>query len=553
MRFFGQKPRKDLPSGVGYVGIFLAVYVIYACLQTAPTFMDPDSFYHLKATLLMMERGLIRDFAWLPFTTLASAYTDHHLLYHLLLMPFITAFGPFIGMKVATVAFGAAAMTAFYAALRAYGSRWPAAFTLLLATSSAFMFRMNLAKTSSLSVALLMLALIAIRKNRPWALFFLSWAYVWLYGGWPIMGVVVAAFLVTRAVIDRLLDEHPLHSWGATWFWRRLFRGSRGAAADFLSASETRHALAAGGGLLAGLVVNPYFPKNLLFYWEQIVQIAVIGYKGKIGVGVEWYPYANGRFYAESSSIFLAIAVCLTLLIAMVFWNDIIRRGTGTVSRQEISAQIAAMVLASVFFILTLRSRRHIEYFAPFATLTVALFFTMLTVRLDVKALIGRVRALFPAPPHMHLVFFTYIAFLFVALGVRDVLATKETNSGGIPWTRYAAASAWLKENAPDDAVIFHSDWDDFPLLFLHDDRHRYIAGLDPTFLYRKDPERYWAWADISAGRTKENVAKTAKDLFGASYVFVEHDHKDMRDAADADPALRRVYQDDEVRIYEVH
>lgn len=552
MRIFGEKKREKQPSAVGYVAIFLAVFAIYGWLQAHPSFMDPDSFYHLKMTQLMMERGLVRDFVWLPYTTLSSAYTDHHLLYHLLTIPFVMAFGPLAGMKVATAAFGAAAMTAFYAALRAYGSRWPAAFTMLLATSSAFMFRMNLAKTSSLSVALLMLALIAIRKEKPVVLFFLSWAYVWLYGGWPIMAIVVGAFLLTRVLIDRLTEKHPVHSWGAIWFWRRLFRGSRGAVADFFSASETKHALAAGAGLLAGLVINPYFPKNLRFYWEQIVQIAVIGYKDKIGVGVEWYPYAGNRLYAESSTIFLAIVLCVALLVAMVFWDDLIRRGDGKVSRQEISAQVAALTLASVFLLLTMRSRRHIEYFSPFATFAAALFFTMLVARLNVKALIGRINWLFPKVPHLHVMFFTYLIFLFAFVGVKSVLATKETNEGGIPWSRYSGAATWLKANAPDGTVVFHSDWDDFPPLFFHDDRHRYIAGLDPTFLYRRDPERYWAWADITAGRKKEGIAATAKGTFGARYVMIEHDHKDMRDNAEKDSGLRRVYQDDEVRIYEV-
>lgn len=552
MRFFSQKPRTQLPSGAGYVGVFLAVYAMYGLLQTAPTFLDPDSFYHLKVTMLMMENGLIRDFTWLPFTTLASAYTDHHLLYHLLLMPFISAFGPFAGIKIATAAFGAAAMTSFYAALRAYGSRWPAIFTLLLATSSAFMFRMNLAKTSSLSIALLMLALIAIRKEKPLALFFLSWAYVWLYGGWPIMIVVVGAFLATRAFIDRLMEKHPVHSWGGIWFWKRLFGGSRGAKADFLSAAETKHAMAAGAGLLSGLVINPYFPKNLQFYWEQIVQIAVIGYRGKIGVGVEWYPYPGNRLYVESATIFLAMGICVALLLAMVFWGELIRRGDETASRKEISAQIAALTLASVFFILTIRSRRHVEYFAPFATLTAALFFTMLVTRLEVKALIGRIRWLFPKVPHLHVIFFTYLAFIFAFASIKSVIATKETYDGGIPWTKFAGAAAWLKANAPDGAVVFHSDWDDFPSLFFHDDRRRYIAGLDPTFLYRQDQERYWAWADITSGRKKEGIASTARELFGARYVMVEHDHGDMRENADKDGSLRRAYQDDDVRIYEI-
>lgn len=551
MRFFAQKAKK-LPSGAGYIGVFLLVTAIYGWLQMRQSFMDPDSFYHVKMAVLMLQRGIIHDFPWLPYTTLAHAYTDHHFIYHVLLIPFILAFGPLVGAKVATAVFGGLTMVSFYAVLKAHGSRWPAAFTMLLATSSAFMFRMNLTKTSALSVAVLMLALLAIKKEKPLALFFLSWFYVLLYGGWPIMGVVVAVFLCTRAVIDHLLDEHPVHSWAGLWFWKRLLRGSKTAKADFWRAIEVRHAVAAGAGLLAGLVINPYFPKNLAFYWEQIVQIAVVGYKDKIGVGVEWYPYPANQFFIENSAIFLGFAVCLTVLFCMVFWNDLVRRGPEKIPRAEITSQLASFFLAAFFTLMTMRSRRHVEYFAPFSVMALALFFTMLTSRLDFGAFVGRIRWLFPRPRVIPVVILTYISFLFVFLGVRDVMANKQLYSGGIPWTKYAKAADWLTRNTPEGAIVLHSDWDDFPVLFFQDDRNRYIIGLDPTFLYLQDPDRYWEWVNITTGKTTSGIAEAALNRFDSRYILVENDHTEMRKQVDLDPRIERVYQDDEARIYKV-
>ncbi|HTK05167.1 MAG TPA: hypothetical protein VL500_06275 [Candidatus Eisenbacteria bacterium] len=551
MRFFAQKAKK-MPAGAGYLGVFLLVTAIYGWLQMRQSFMDPDSFYHVKMAVLMLQRGIIRDFPWLPYTTLAHAYTDHHFIYHVLLIPFILAFGPLVGAKVATAVFGGLTMVSFYAVLKAHGSRWPAAFTMVLATSSAFMFRMNLTKTSALSVAVLMLALLAIKKEKPLALFFLSWVYVLLYGGWPIMGVVVAVFLCTRAVIDHLLDKHPVHSWAGLWFWKRLLRGSKTAKADFWRAIEVRHAAAAAAGLLAGLVINPYFPKNLAFYWEQIVQIAVVGYKDKIGVGVEWYPYQANQFFIENSAIFLGFAVCLTVLFCMVFWNDLVRRGPEQIPRQEITSQLASFFLAAFFTLMTMRSRRHVEYFAPFSVMSLALFFTMLTSRLDFNAFVGRIRWLFPRPKVIPLAIMTYVSFLFVFLGVRDVMANKQLYSGGIPWTKYAKAADWLTRNTPEGAIVLHSDWDDFPVLFFQDDRNRYIIGLDPTFLYRQDPDRYWEWVNITTGKTASGIAEAALNRFDSRYILVENDHTEMRKQVDLDPRIERVYQDEDARIYKV-
>src|SRR3989337_4312435 len=44
-------------------------------------------------------------------------------------------------------------------------------------------------------------------------------------------------------------------------------------------------------GLLAGLIINPYFPDNIAFTWQQAVKIGLINYQNIIGVGGEWYPY----------------------------------------------------------------------------------------------------------------------------------------------------------------------------------------------------------------------------------------------------------------------
>ncbi|HTM68490.1 MAG TPA: hypothetical protein VL426_04265 [Candidatus Binatia bacterium] len=551
MRFFAKQAEK-LPAGAGYLGVFLLVAAIYGWFQMSPTFLDPDSFYHVKMTMLLMQRGVIKDFVWLPYTTLAHAYTDHHFLYHVLLIPFVAAFGPLVGSKIATVLFGALTMTAFYAVLRVHGSRWPFAFTMLLATSSAFMFRMNLTKTSSLSVGFLMLALIAIKKEKPLLLFFLSWAYVLLYGGWPILGVVVAVFLGTRAVIDHLLEKHPVHSWAAPWFWRRLLTGSKAARKDFFMAIEVRQALATAAGLAAGIVINPYFPQNLRFYWEQIVQIAVLGYKDKIGVGVEWYPFSGNQFFAESSAIFLGFAVCLVILASMVFWGDLVKPGRAKNERGEITSQLASFFLAAFFALMTMRSRRHIEYFAPFAVMSMALFFTMLTSRLDVKAFVGRIRWLFPRPQFVPFAILTYVALLFVFLGARDVVGNKMTYSGGIPWTHYAKAADWLIKNTPEGAIVLHSDWDDFPPLFFRDDHNRYIVGLDPTFLYRQDPARYWEWVNITTGKTDKGLAEAVRTRFDSRYILVENDHTEMRAQVEHDPRCRRVYQDDDAGIYEV-
>lgn len=542
--------RETADSPWAYVAVFFIALGAYAYVQYQPAFSDPDSFYHAKMAVLMARDGVVREFPWLPFTTLADAYADHHFLYHLLLIPFVTALGAALGTKAVSVILAASAITAFYGLLRAHAVRYSWAFTVILATTSSFLFRLNLAKAGAASVCLLLLALIAVRKKKPALLFALSWLYVLLHGGWPLMAIVIFVFLFTRVVVDALYDRHPVHSWAGIWFWKRIFRGSRHALADFFSTDEVRHALAAAAGLLCGIVINPYFPQNLAFYWEQIVQIGVINYQSKIGVGSEWYPYEIDNLIGGTCGPFIAMLLLIALLGAMMFWDDVNRRQRAAVRRDDVTASVAALVMTLFFFNMTLRSQRHVEYFVPFFVLTTALFANVLLARLDFRALVARLKTILPRPDVFVPAFLTYWVVIFLYVGARDLQATKAHYDDGLPWTKYERAAAWLRRNTPAGAVVLHSDWDDFPPLFFHDDRNRYIVGLDPTFMYRKNPDAYRTWVEITTGRRLSGVAETAKRDFDARFLFVENDHEGMLNALRVDPHLSPAYHDDEVTIF---
>ncbi len=548
---FNEKTKKETAdSPWAYAAVFFVALVVYAYVQFQPAFSDPDSFYHAKMGALMARDGVIRAFPWLPFTTLADAYADHHFLYHLLLVPFVNAFGAAMGTKVVSVALAACAIVAFYGLLRAHAVRHAWAFTAILGTTSSFLFRLNLAKAGAASVCLLLLALIAIRKKNPALLFVLSWLYVLLHGGWPLMAVVIVVHLFARAIVDAMHDRHPVHSWAGVWFWKRVFRGSRHALADFLATAEVRLALAAACGLLCGLVINPYFPQNLAFYWEQIVQIGVINYRSRIGVGSEWYPYDLSNLIGGTCGPFVAMLIVIALLAAMMFWDDVVRRRHSAVRSDDATARVAFVILTTFFFVMTLRSQRHVEYFVPFFMTTVALFADSLFARLDARALVARLKTVLPRPEILVPAFLAYWVAVFLYVGARDVQATKDHYDDGLPWTKYEQAANWLRRNTPRGAVVLHSDWDDFPPLFFHDDRNRYVVGLDPTFMYRKDPDKYRTWADITTGRRLSGVAETAKRDFDANFLLVENDHEAMLNAAKVDPHLFAAYHDDEVTIF---
>jgi len=91
------------------------------------------------------------------------------------------------------------------------------------------------------------------------------------------------------------------------------------------------------------------------------------------------------------------------------------------------------------------------------------------------------------------------------------------------PPAAYAGASKFLSSTVARDAVIFHSSWGDFPLLFHHNVQNQYISGLGQHYLYLKNQEAYETYVEICEGKANEPAA-TIIDRFGSHYAFSRKD-----------------------------
>ncbi|MBU2228799.1 hypothetical protein KJ810_00150, partial [Patescibacteria group bacterium] len=68
----------------GLMAIFIVAFAVFFYIQYTPAFPDPDSFYHMKMSLLIRDGNLAQNFPWLSdYTILGEAYTDQHFLYHI--------------------------------------------------------------------------------------------------------------------------------------------------------------------------------------------------------------------------------------------------------------------------------------------------------------------------------------------------------------------------------------------------------------------------------------------------------------------------------------
>ena len=96
---------------------------------------------------------------------------------------------------------------------------------------------------------------------------------------------------------------------------------------------EIKVPLVATLGVLAGLILNPYFPKNLEFYWIQIGKIAVANTASATRVGSEWYSLGLSTVPLNAVVLMLFIGALFCHFLAYSKANQGVRSYTSTYDR----------------------------------------------------------------------------------------------------------------------------------------------------------------------------------------------------------------------------
>lgn len=525
---------------IWYFFIFILAFFVFGFLQSQPLFMDPDSFYHAKMAVLIRDHGPILNFPWLPFTVLKNYYIDQHFLYHILLIPFITILDPLVGLKLATVFFVSLFFIVFYWFLKRnqiYGALF---FTLFLFLCKPLVFRINLAKVPAVSLIFLLIGFYLIINKKYWHLFLFSFLYVYLYGGWPLIIVVLFFYYLVSVIADYLEIKKKRFQLIVRHYLSRI----REPLFDFylfISIAFSRRYWKLIGaclsGLAAGLVFNPYFPKNLRFYWYQFVQIGIINLQGKVRVGMEWLPYQPKALLLDNCLLLILLFFALVIFVFNI--------------KKQNRLVWVNFLLAFFFLVITFKSQRYIEYFIPFAVIFSALVFGPFLAPNKLRAYFNwwRNKSFLKTFMLSALVIFWATAIAVITMDATNLWYLYQKS--GIPFKNMQAAAGWMSQNIAPGQIIFHSDWDEFPTLFYYNSNNYYIAGLDPTFMYSANPVLYKIFENITVGNLKINLARIIKDNFNTNYVFVNKtDHQNLVKTFDAADNFKPIYEDNESKIY---
>ena len=502
---------------------------------------DWDGYYHIKWSQLLWqnfsEGKWLPTFEWLPLTVLnPQHYNDHHFLFHLLQIPFLWFFEPVTAAKVAAVTFSTLAIFSVYWMIHHYKIDYPLIWLAAIFTcANMFYYRMNMAKAPPLTIIITIAGIYLLFERKYVWLAPLMFAFVWTYSLFPLLLFAALIWVMIIGWNERRFEWRPL-------------------AYTF-------------GGMVAGNIINPYFPNNLYLFWEHAYTKIKVGSDFAVAVGGEWYPYTGIELLTHFPVAMLAMLVGYVLFMPK----------NGKLPEKATFFLMFVSILCAAQF----RSKRFAEYFPPFAVLFAAFSWQAFTIpnllqlpadfkreiepyldtdkKTEKQQWIGAAKQ--SAVWVLGIVLIVYflvniVGFTRFGIDQPGLMGTIKDNE---PNDKYRRAMEWATgvdangvENIPAGTRIFNTNWDDFPKLFFFNTKHRYVYGLDPNYLYSENPELYKLLLEITEGKAND-TGPLIREKFGATYIFADaKENTDMIAKALESGWVEPVYEDDEARILKI-
>lgn len=486
---------------------------------------DYDGYYHIKWTRTLWESikngSFPPSFPWLPLTTLnPKDYVDHHLLFHIFQIPFAAYRDPRLGAKIGSIVFASLAVFSCYWLLIRYRVRYILVWLIaLLACSAPFLFRMNMAKAPPLAIVYLIIAIHLFFLRKYWPLLPLALVFTWTYDLFVLLIMGTIFWVVCIAWTERRFEWRPL-------VWVLV-------------------------GCAAGLFINPYFPHNFQLLFEHVaIKLTPSDFATK--VGSEWYPYDSWEFLGNSA------VACIAMVVGYIAFEP--------AERRKAEYPLFFLLFSTALMIMTARWKRIVEYWPPFAVLFAAFslqawldglrfYLTRLPTHVleELKPFFDREDSWTTRLSSDTRELIKTIAVATVALALSVFLyfnlsAAVDEIGRSEPHEHYKAGAEWMRANVPPGQIVFNTDWDDFPRLFYYDPTHYYVSGLDPSYLFDKDPDLSRLYDRITLGQ-EENPGPLIRDRFGARYVFSDNAHDDFFQHARSSGWFDIVYEDTDCTI----
>ena len=456
------------------VWAFCTAVVFWALQARGPLLADVDSLYHYQVASLIRESPPWVDITWLPFTVLGARGPDHHWLFHLLVAP-LTALGHDArSLDLASAIVAGAVPAALTPMLRRAAVPFAALLALLaLFASDALPFRFAGLRAQALALVFMVATLFAMARRRHIAIAVIAFLFTESYHGAVILGLFAVVSLAAQWICERRFD--------------------------------LRIVTAAALGVFAGLLLSPWFPRNISYLVFHTV--FKTGSSDPFLVGTEWLR--------PPISLLVGGSIVAHAVLASAMAVAALLRARGVAVRPR-SDTVAAWVVTAIFLAMNATAWRFVEYYAPFAIVSAGLL----------------LRDAFAAAPAAGTLRRASAAGLVACLAWSvphgaHVLAIA-------PGERFDAFADFMRYvDANDPApMVFNTRWSDFQHMVFWSRRARYAAGLDGNYLRYGDPRRFALWHAFATGERlgRHDNAAAIRDAFGAGWIVVSSTQPELAD-----------------------
>ncbi len=510
-------------------------------------FADPDAFYHITIAKLIHEQGPITEFPWLDLTTLGINYADQHFLFHILQIPFLLFLNPLRASQVSSIFFAVFCMLGisytFYKLKLNHWWLWP----ILLVFTQPFTTRLIQGKASPLAILFWFTAIGAtfyfLRRDKPrihsyqtsistradkhsvklissinrmkevyfhetllsfLIISLLSFLFTLTHGGWVLLPISIILILLTNAL------------------WRRFFSSS-----SFLSDNWKIEKIYSNYFIIAvilapilAIFIHPNRNKLFSFLKVQIFDVAISAPKA-LRLGTEWNS-GNVQFAFGILGVFGIII--LIIAIAHVAFKDCAQEVEHKIlnARRNLQNTIILFSLSLLLFFASLKSLRFAEYFQPLLALQTAFFASTI----NWKQFFKNLRLPLIAKFELSISFIILISIILILIQHIFSAYNSTHHAERFLADQYQIPMQAISAIANPGDRVYHSMWDEFPVLFFYNQNLRYISGMDPTFFYKADPELAMTYQDLvyNASTTADLAYDFIHNRLQARFIIIDYE-----------------------------
>ncbi|MFH1667750.1 MAG: hypothetical protein ABH884_01865, partial [Candidatus Komeilibacteria bacterium] len=454
----------------------------------------------------------------LQATNFEQIFADSNWLFHVLLVPFVGIFNIFLMIKFINVLLASLLITLLYFWLKRNKGKWPLFFVALLLTALPLVIKIGFFEPTALVLIFYLIGLDLMIHYRYWGLLIASIVFALLSGFFIILPIIAIVWII----IDLFYLQHRMDYFKSKW------GGAKEVVLNKLGFHSNRRGkkwlilISTIGGILIGSIIHPYWPNNLIIYYQTLFSNLVNN-----TVGLNLLLINIG-----------AITICVLLTLAII----IIR------SRKASKLTILFSIISFLFLLLAIVSYYYLEFFIINLIILLSLLWRDLLYDLSWHDIWHKTIK----DNQAYRLTMIVVIVIFVVISFNNIVIFKSTAKEYPRLTHLQGAAEWLRYHTPDSSLVVSDRWQDWASLFYYNDSNTYFLGKDKNYINIKHAQTADEYFDLMSGKITVNSYLILRDRIKADYLLISKGNLKLQDYISQNIYFELVYEDNEVWIYQL-